>query len=197
MHNIFEALKPVKQLTLEKDEYLFRAGDAVKYLYRIQQGHIRMLRLSLDGKESVMYEGGAGDTFAEPSLFSDHYHCDAVAVCDARLDVFDKPEILEYLNSNAQAATAFMAQLARQVQQLRTDLELRNIASARERIYQFVVLNADSAGCVTLAKSLKDLSRQLGLAHETFYRELARLEKDKLIRRESGDEKGSTVISLV
>ena len=32
--------------------------------------------------------------------------------------------------------------------------------------------------------SLKDISVNLGLAHETFYRELARLENDKIITRD-------------
>lgn len=194
MNNIFDSFTAVKQITLEKDEYLFHQGDEVKYLYLINDGRIRMLRLTLDGKESVMYEGSSGDTFAEASLFAEHYHCDAIAVQKSTIDVFKKSTLLDNLKNNPQLSTIYMSLFARQVQQLRTHLELRNIKSAHERIYQYFILNTDSTGKVVLTSSLKDLARQLGLAHETFYRALSTLEKDKLISRE---DDGNILISPV
>lgn len=194
MNNIFDSFTPVKQITLEKNEYLFHQGDEVKYLYLINDGRIRMLRLTLDGKESVMYEGSSGDTFAEASLFAEHYHCDAIAVQKSTIDVFKKSTLQDNLKNNPQLSTTYMSLFARQVQQLRTHLELRNIKSAHERIYQYFVLNTDSTGKVVLTSSLKDLAHQLGLAHETFYRALNTLEKDKLISRE---DDGNILISPV
>lgn len=188
MNNIFTSISADKQITLSKGEFLFHAGDSVENFYLVIQGRIRMSRLTLDGKESIMYEGIAGETFAEASLFSDKYHCDAVAVEDGTLDVFNKAHFLTSLENNPQLSQTYMAMLARQVQQLRTQIELRNINSAHERTYKFLVLNADTTGLVTLHTSLKDIALQLGLAHETFYRSLSKLEKEELITRQpNGD----------
>lgn len=179
---------------LLKGEYLFHQGDEVKFLYKIQTGRIRLQRFTMDGKESVMYEGVANESFAEASLFSNHYHCDAIVMQKSTIEAYVKQELLMEIQSNPAGNQAYMAQLARQIQRLRTDLELRNINSAHERIYHFLILNADDTGKVTLDSSLKDLARQLGLAHETLYRALARLEKDQRILR---DAKGGIFIFVL
>ena len=184
MKNIFDTITPIKQVTLTKNTYLFHQGDTVKFLFRIKEGQIRLLRLTLDGKESIMYEGGSGEMFAEPSLFSETYHCDAIAMQDSKLDVFEKKQFLATLMENNDLSLAYTAMLARQVQKLRTHVELRNVKSAHERVYQFLVLEADPSGQIVLMSSLKNLARQLGLAHETFYRALSKLEKAHLIQRQ-------------
>lgn len=188
MKNIFDSFCPGKQLSYDKNQYLFHQGDMVENLYYIETGQIRMLRLTLDGKETVMFEGGDQSNFAEASLYSVQYHCDALVVQDSQIIAYRKKDILELFDNNPQLSSNYMAQLARQIQQLRTHLELRNINSAHERIYHFLVLNTDSNAKVVLQDSLKDLAKQLGLAHETFYRALAKLEKNKLIHREATGE---------
>ena len=61
-----------------------------------------------------------------------------------------------------------------------------SIRSARERILRFLQLQAGPDSEYAIQGSLKDLATSLGLAHETFYRELARLESGKLIARRRG-----------
>ena len=177
MINIFDTLSPAKQMSLSKNEYLFHAGDPIKNFYLLTSGRIRMSRLTLDGKQSIIYEGSAGETFAEASLFSEHYHCDATAIEDSTLNVFDKMALLSKLKSDPELNNDYMAMLARQVLNLRSQLELRNINSAAERVYKFLVLNADQAGMVMFSSSLKNTALPLGLAHETLYRTLSKFEK--------------------
>jgi DNA-binding Lrp family transcriptional regulator len=67
---------------------------------------------------------------------------------------------------------------------LRTRLELSNILSARERILQFILVNLEPEKReIVLKGTLKDFSAELGLAHETLYRELKTLEKEGIIER--------------
>ena len=188
MQSIFNSIQAVKQISLLKNEFLFHAGDSIKNFYLIKSGRVRMSRLTLDGKESVMYEGSRGKTFAEASLFSEHYHCDAIAIQNSTLDVFDKSMLLKALEKDTLLSNDYMAMLAQQVQKLRTQLELRNINSAHERVYKFLVLNANVEGEVILSASLKEIAHQLGLAHETFYRTLGKLEKDKQITRNANGD---------
>jgi len=190
MTDFFASLTPNKQCSLKKGQSLFRQGDVVEYLYSISTGCIRLQRLTLDGSESIMYEGISG-SFAEASLFSSHYHCEAIAVEDSNLTAYTKDIVIQHLTNNPLQSLEFMTTLAKQVQQLRTHLNLRNIKSARERIYRYFVISAktvDNLNFVKVTTSLKDLAKQLGLAHETFYRELAKLEKDDLVERHANGD---------
>ena len=92
--------------------------------------------------------------------------------------------MLAALDSNPKAAQAFTATLARQVMNLRTRIEQRNIRSARERVRHFLALNAGADGrTVALRETVKDLAAELGLTHEALYRTLAALERTGEIRR--------------
>ena len=131
-----------------------------------------------------MYVARPGESFAEAALLSDVYHCNAVAVARSRIVLFPRDSVLWSLQSNSGVAERFILLLASQVRTLRSRLELRNILSARDRIMHYLLLTSPEGRFVTLQTSLKDLAAELGLAHETLYRELARLEKDGLVKRQ-------------
>jgi len=114
---------------------------------------------------------------AEASLFSPCYHCDAIAATDAVVRLYPKSAMLLALQSDPKFAKSFAAMLAHEVMALRTRLERRNIHSARDRIWHFLTVNANADGrTVQLSGTLKQLSADLGLAHEALYRALARME---------------------
>ena len=124
---------------------------------------------------------------AEASLFSPSYHCDAIASSDALVRIYPKVAVLAAFEQDRKAAQAFTATLARQVMNLRTRIEQRNIRSARERVRHFLALNADGDGrTVTVRGTLKDLAAELGLTHEALYRTLAALERSGEIKRTKG-----------
>jgi CRP-like cAMP-binding protein len=77
-----------------------------------------------------------------------------------------------------------MKRLAKQVHGLRSQLELRNIRSARERVFQYLLLATAPDGCtVILDGPLQDIAADLGLTREALYRTLAALEADGVISR--------------
>jgi CRP-like cAMP-binding protein len=77
--------------------------------------------------------------------------------------------------------------LARQVMNLRTRLEQRNIRSARERVRHFLAISTNTgAGTIELRGTMKDLAAELGLTHEALYRTLAALERAGEIKRARG-----------
>lgn len=172
---------------LKAGESLFRVGDRTAGVYEIAAGRVRLARVDRSGHEVVLHVAGAGDTIAEASLYSPHYHCDAIASTDAVVRLYPKAAVLSAFAQNAALAQAFTAMLARQVMSLRTRVEQRNIRSARERLWHYLSANADAAGRqVTLHGTLKDLAAELGLSHEALYRTLAALERSGAIRREKG-----------
>jgi CRP-like cAMP-binding protein len=172
---------------LKAGEPLFRLGDKTQGFYEVVSGRVRLARVDRSGQEVVLYVAGAGETIAEASLYSPAYHCDAIAGTNALVRLYPKAAVLDAFTKDRKAAQAFTATLARQVMNLRTRIEQRNIRSARERVRHFLTVNAGADGrTVALRCTVKDLAAELGLTHEALYRTLAALEKTGEIKRTSG-----------
>jgi CRP-like cAMP-binding protein len=168
-------------------ETVFRQRERASGLYEVLSGTVRLVRVDAAGRETALYVAGPGHLFAEASLFSPHYHCDAIASSETVVRLFPKAAFLRELRSDPQFAEAFMAKLAREIMNLRTRLEQRNIHSARERVRHYLSLNVGSDGTtVALPGNLKDLAAYLGLTHETLYRTLAGMAADGEIERRKG-----------
>jgi CRP-like cAMP-binding protein len=172
---------------MKPGETLFRAGQRTVGLFEIASGRVRLVRVDRSGREALLYTAASGDTLAEASLFSPTYHCNAIATTNAVVRLYPKAAILLEFRRRPEATEAFMARLARQVMDLRTRLEGRNMRSARDRIRHFLVLNSgEDKRTVALTGTLKELAADLGLTHEALYRTLARMVADGEIRRSSG-----------
>jgi len=172
---------------LKSGELLFRSGQRTVGLYEIVSGRVRLIRVDRSGRESVLYSAEAGDTFAEASLFSPVYHCDAVAATAAKVLLFPKAAIVAALARDPKLARAFIARLAHQVMDLRTRLARRNMHSARDRIRHFLAVHAGGDGrTVVLTGTLKELAANLGLTHEALYRTLSRMAAEGEIKRLDG-----------
>lgn len=56
-------------LSLRKDEILFHEGDTANFFYQVEEGAVKMVTYSLDGKEFIQGIFYQGDCFGEPPLF--------------------------------------------------------------------------------------------------------------------------------
>ena len=172
---------------LKSGEALFRLGNKATGLYEVISGRVRLACVDRSGHEIVLHIAGPGETLAEASLFSPSYHYDAIASTDATVRIYPKAAVLAAFYEDRHAAQAFTATLARQVMNLRTRIEQRNIRSSHERVRHFLKLNVGvDRRTVNLRGSLKDLANELGLTHEALYRTLAALERAGEIKRSKG-----------
>ena len=169
---------------LASGQALFRSGDPTAGIYEVLQGRVQMVRVDSSGREVVLYSAAAGELFGEAALFSPIYQCDAISRTDAKVRLYPKDKVLAGFRRNPDAASAFMAILAREIMSLRTRIEQRNIRSASERVRHFLALNTDADGrTVLLRGTLKDLAAELDLTHEALYRALAGLAAKGAIKR--------------
>jgi CRP/FNR family transcriptional regulator, dissimilatory nitrate respiration regulator len=182
---------------LAAGDILFRQGDKAAAIFEVQEGRLRLMRLTIDSRPVVLHTARKGDLFAEAALFANTYHCDALAAVASRVCVYPKRELLVAFRNDPATGERFMALLAGQIHLLRTRLEERNIRSARERVLHHLALTAGKGGrTVRLEGSLMDLAAELGMTHEALYRTLASLQKAGLIvktRSEITLRKGSFV----
>ncbi|RLL51743.1 Crp/Fnr family transcriptional regulator [Mariprofundus sp. EBB-1] len=178
-------LKP-SGLSLMKGEHLFLQGDQVEYFCFLKTGKIKLIRHTVEGGQALIHVALAGETFAEASLFSNAFHCSAIAVSASEIMRYKKSDLLSYLEQKPAAMKGLLRMFAQQVRDLRTVNEIKNIRSAKERIVTFVSneMNEDNELCLSMP--LKDVAYKIGMTHETFYRELKKLEQAGVLQRGDG-----------
>jgi CRP/FNR family transcriptional regulator, dissimilatory nitrate respiration regulator len=167
---------------LAAGEVLFEQGDRAAAIYKVETGRLRLVRRTVDDHLVILHTARRGEFFAEASLFAEAYHCDAVAAAQSRVRVYPKAIVMDALRTKLALAEAFMARLARQLQELRTRMELRNIRSARERLLQYLRLRVDDHS-ITIEGRLQDIAAEIGISREALYRTLAALEAEGCLTR--------------
>lgn len=162
---------------------LFHEGDKALAIFTVERGQLRLVRHTAGERPTVLHRARSGQLLAEAALFSDNYHCDAVATVASRVRAYPKAELLAAFARDANLAVRFMELLAHEIHAVRARLELRNIRSARDRIIHYLALSADRDRACRLDETLMDLAGELGLTHEALYRALADLEREGKISR--------------
>jgi CRP-like cAMP-binding protein len=138
-----DRLQPfASECELARNEHLFRQGDPIATVFEVLAGRLRLVRRTIDDHLVVLHTARAGELFAESTLFADTYHCDGVAAVPSRVRTYPKREFIAALRATPDAWEQLAARLAHDLQRLRTQMELRNVRSARERVLQYLWLNA-------------------------------------------------------
>ncbi len=177
----------LERRSLARGEVLFKQGDKVTAIYFVEAGRLRLERRTFDGRVLVLGITTAGRFFVEAALFSDMFHCDAVATEPTQVCVYPKGAVLNALRADPENAMSFLALVAHQVIELRQRLELMKVRSAKERVMLYLDLNAEPDGrTVNLRSQVQDIASELGLTREVLYRTLASLERAGAIER-AGD----------
>lgn len=166
---------------LATGELLFRQGEQTTAIFAVKTGRVKLMRHTSEGVALSLHVARSGESFAEAALFSEVYHCDAVAELSSQIEIYPKFACLQVLKQQPEIAQEFVALLSCQVQELRSRLELRNVRSARDRILQYFSL-IEHENTITFDRPLKDIASDLGLAHEVFYRTLAQLQRQGVIQ---------------
>jgi CRP-like cAMP-binding protein len=179
---VFSDLKPAN-LSLKKSDILFLQNDEILNMYFIKAGRLKLQRETIEGFSVIQHIAFKGEVIAEASLFSQDYHCSAVADTSTEVSYLRKIDLLNYLEKNPTAMRQLLVLYANQIKNLRAINEIKNIRSAKERTLAFLRNEMDANSEVKLSISLKDVAYRIGLSHEAFYRTLKDLEKTQLIIR--------------
>ena len=166
----------------ERGRTVFRSGSATHSVYYVESGAVRLVRYGRAGEEVVLHDARAGEFFAEASLHSSRYHCDAVVSEPCELLRCPAAALRQLLQADADFAAQWLSLLSRQ---LRSRVERFSLRSAAERVRHLLVSEGRGPRHeVVVEGTLKDLARRLGLSHEALYRTLATLEREGVIERE-------------
>lgn len=151
-------------------DIVFRQGGPTHGLYVVTRGRVHLERVGPGGERFIIHRAEAGTSFAEASVFSEVYHCDAVFVEAGALIRIDKATVLTAF-ADPEFARAYGRQAAQQIHAQRQMLEIVGIRRAEDRVMAGMV-----AGL--LEGSVVEFAARLHISHEATYRALRKLVQD-------------------
>ena len=173
-----------RTLKLTAGQTVFRQGAASTSFHQVKAGRVRLVRSLSDGIDVTLAVAGPGESFAEAALFSDRYHCDAIADTDCEVIVLSAAAIRKKLANDPKSASKLAAFLAGQVRELRARLEIRNIKLAPSRVMAWLRIKATGKPpTLELGRPWAAIATEIGLTPEAVYRALAELEQTGTITR--------------
>ncbi len=161
---------PNETVSVATGETLFRVGDQVRFLYLVQSGGLHLVRFDAQGGAAVMQRATGGMLLAESSIFSDSYHCDAVAVADTTARRIVRDDLRRAAQADARLMEAVARHLAHEVQRMRIRVEVLAKRTVRERLDAWLALGGHWPAPGTMASVAQDI----GVSPEAFYREMKR-----------------------
>lgn len=161
---------------MQRGDLLFRQNQTSSGLFRVISGCVTLRRTGEDGDILTLHRAVAGGYFAEASIYSDAYHCDAICTEAGSVQKFSKTAVLKLMRSDPQISENFTKHMAQQVQHYRAHIEILAIRSAKERVMAAMQAGYFEATAIEIAS-------QINLSHEACYRALKSLCEDGRMKR--------------
>lgn len=157
--------------TLSGGSFLFHRGDRIRSLFFIAEGEVDLVRRQENGNMLILQRAVPGSVLAEASLFSETYHCDALAAEPSTVIAVGKPELRKRLRSDPELAELWTSYLARQVQQARFRCEVLALRTVAERLDMWLAWQPPEN---QTQRPWLSVAREIGVSPEALYRELAK-----------------------
>jgi CRP/FNR family transcriptional regulator len=176
---------------LQSGEMLFVEGAPTTSIYIVRTGTFKVFRTAEDGYEQVYAFARRGDLLGCDALSGDRHLMATVALEDASVLALSLPNFYAL----AQSLPAFDRGVMRAVSHSMIDLirlsDMMAAVAAEVRLARFLVhlaqrmsISGQSARCLRLQMTRRDIGSYLGVAHETISRSFAALAEAGLIEVE-------------
>lgn len=182
----FESDLPAFAMTdrsLAAGDVLFRQETPSGAFFRLLSGSVDMLRWTPSGASLRLHAVKPGETFAEASLFTDRYHCDAVATGPSEVRCYARNAVLGAIETSPRLAAALAGHLAASLRDARRLLELRSVMPLKQRLLYRLQDLAEADGSLPPAVKIAGIAAEIGASPEACYRAVAALQADGALHR--------------
>lgn len=130
--------KAVAERTFAKGEHLFHRDDPVRALFLVTSGCVNLVRHQADGSPAVLQRSTPGTVLAEASVFSERYHCDAVATMETEALLVPAVKVRRLLQRDLSFATKWIAHLSQELQSARKRSEIASLRTVGARLEAWI-----------------------------------------------------------
>lgn len=172
-----------KHKVYRKKEVVYSEGDYANYLYYIDSGKVKTVKMDEYGKEFVIEIYGTGSFLGYIGLMDDGEHQEtAVAMEDTEVSVIPKQDFQNLLYKNRDVANRFIKILADNVQDKERRLLQLAYTPVRERVAEALLdlqerEDAENGDGMWMKISREDLANIVGTAKESLIRILSEFKK--------------------
>lgn len=165
------ALLPSRLSEFMPNETVLKIEDPVTGLFVVESGLVHLLRFQEDGGRVVLQRAQRGAILAEASVFTTHYHCDAVCMLRTSLRRYSVNAVQKLLSQNAEAAQSYALHLADEVRVARRRAEILALKTVSERLSAWLIWHG---GILPAKGQWHHIAEDIGVSREALYRELSR-----------------------
>lgn len=176
-----------------KGEALFAEGDEATGFYLLMEGHLKLCRVSAEGREKVLHFVRPGETFAEAAFFGDgRYPAEARALEAGEALFLPRQGFMELMTGNPRFAMNLVVSLSLSLRRFARQIEELTFADVTSRLASFLVKRAAEksttyGGITYMELGIKkgELAAQLGTAGETISRTFRKLKEEGILEMEA------------
>jgi len=175
-----EAVRHSYALRLDAGQPVFREGDLAEAFYWVQEGLIRLSRVSPQGEEKVIDLIGPKHFFAEAALFmGKRFPVDASAQTQTRLIVIDGANFKTWLAQDAERCFRLIGGISARLHSLVNEIDRLTLMKGADRLMQYLLDHSepDESGrtVVDLIAPKQVIASRIGIKPETLSRLLHKL----------------------
>jgi CRP-like cAMP-binding protein len=186
-----QQLERVKQsmrhLLLAEGESLFEQGQRAERFFLVREGHIKLLRLSLEGGEKVFEVIAPTQTFAEAIMFMPNsvYPVSAQAIEATSLLTFENKILVEILKESSDTCFRLMFHMSRRIRHWINEVDNLTLQNATYRLISYILYhipnNHQESYEFNLPIPKQVIASRLSIKPETFSRILNSLCQEGLL----------------
>jgi CRP/FNR family transcriptional regulator len=183
-------LRQVRRIAAErsyaKAQIIFSEGDPGDGFHVIMEGHVKVFKVSSEGKEQILHMLGPTEPFGEAAVFfGRRFPASAQALGSAKTLFFPRTAFVDVIQQQPSLALNMLAVLSLRLHQFAAQVEALSLKEVPGRLagyLLFLVETQNAAGSVQLTISKGHLASLLGTIPETLSRIFARMSDQGLIR---------------
>lgn len=175
----------VQSKRYEKGDFIFREGEKSQSLFVVNEGHVKLSKLTDSGKEQITRFLFPGDFFGQFALLQDKTHYANAEVLDSAVICFiRKKDFQAMLETNAKMAYRFLLAVSERLQQADEWMGTISLLEVGRRLAKVLLLfdeRSQRPAPFQLPVPKKELAAWIGTTPETLSRKLSQFQEQGLI----------------
>jgi len=181
----------VQKRVYKRNNIILMEEDVGDTLFILNEGSVKITRLSDDGREVILSILGDGDFFGEMSIFDgESRSANVIALEDSKVFILKRGDFLDLLEKHPKIAIALLQEMAVRLRRSDQQIEGLSLSDAESRIAMSIIRLAEDLGVIKMGQVIinnlpfqQDIANMAGTSRETVSRMLKALERKGLIQR--------------
>lgn len=168
-----------------KEDTLFCEGDRALYYYQVESGSIKLITMSLNGREFIQGIFGEGDSFGEPPLLGNFdYPSTAIALTQLVVWKLQRTQFLQLLKDNFEIHLKLDSVLCERLKQKSKVLSDISFYEPEQRIWSLIhqlkgkLRNSQQDNAFVVPITRQQMADMTGMRVETAIRTIKRMEEE-------------------